>query len=67
MTYFYVLVFFLNGEADHGIVTKSAQACSDLMGQYLSYDDDMFCWSTGVVSSSIRPEPRPHTPRQSQR
>ena len=58
MTYFYVLVFFVNGEADHGIVTKSAQECSDLMGQHLSYPDDMFCWSTGVVSSSIRPKLR---------
>ena len=59
MTFFYVLVFFINGEADHGIVTSSAQACSDLMGQHLSYPDDMVCWSTGVVSSSIRPKLRP--------
>ena len=59
MTYFYVLVFFVNGEADHGIVTNSAQECSELMGQHLSYPYDMFCWPTGVVSSSIRPKLRP--------
>lgn len=59
MTYFFVLVFFVNGEASHGIVTKSEQACSDLMGQYLNHDGDMFCWSIGVASSSIRPKPRP--------
>lgn len=59
MTFFYVLVFFVNGEASHGIVTKSEQACSDLMGQHLDYDGDMFCWSTNVASSSIRPKPRP--------
>ena len=59
MTYFFVLVFFVNGEASHGIVTKSEQACSDLMGQYLSYPDDMFCWSTSIASSSLKPILRP--------
>ena len=63
MTYFFVLVFFVNGEADHGIVTESEKACSELMGQHLDYDGDLFCWSAGVVSSSIRPQPRP-TARQ---
>ena len=61
MTYFFVLVFFVNGEADHGIVTKSEQACSDLMGQHLSYSDDMSCEPTGQASSSIRPIFRPTT------
>lgn len=56
MQFFYVLVFFVNGEMDHGIVTKSEQDCSDLMTKHLDYPDDMFCWSTGVASSSIRPK-----------
>ena len=59
MTYFFVLVFFVNGEADHGIVTESEKACSELMAQHLHHDGDLFCWSTGVVSSSIMPQPRP--------
>ena len=59
MQFFYVLVFFVNGEMDHAIVTNSEWACSDLMGQHLSYPDDMFCWSTGVVSSSLKPKLRP--------
>lgn len=64
MQFFYVLVFFVNGEMDHGIVTNSEWACSDLMTKHLDYPDDMFCWSTGQASASIKPMARPHTPRQ---
>lgn len=59
MQYFYVLVFFVNGEMDHGFVTQSEEACSDLMQEHLDHDGDLFCWSTGQVSSSIRPPIRP--------
>lgn len=55
MQFFYVLVFFVNGEMDHGVVTKSAQACSDLMSQHMDYQDDMICEPTMQASSSIRP------------
>ena len=59
MQFFYVLVFFVNGEMDHGIVTPSAKACSDLMEKHLSYPGDMICEPTNQASSSLRPKPRP--------
>lgn len=59
MQFFYVLVFFVNGEMDHGFVTNSKQACSDLMSKYLNHEGDLFCWPTTMASSSIRPKPRP--------
>ena len=61
MTYFYILIFFVNGEMDHGIVTKSEQACSDLMSQHMDYPDDMICEPTNQASSSIKPKFRPAT------
>ena len=59
MTFFTILVFFVNGEMYHGIVTKSEQACSDLMEQYLHYPGDLSCEPTDQASGSIRPKPRP--------
>jgi len=59
MTFFTILIFFLNGEISHGIVTTSAQACSDLMNQHMDYPGDMVCEPTNQASSSIRPMPRP--------
>ena len=65
MQFFYVLVFFVNGEMDHGIVTKSAWECSELMSIYMNYPDDMMCMNTGQASSSIRPKLRPTTHKSS--
>ena len=59
MQFFYVLVFFVNGEMDHGIVTSSEWECSELMSIHMSYPEDMICMNTGQVSSSIRPKLRP--------
>ena len=59
MTFFYVLVFFVNGEMDHGIVTNSAQECSELMSIHMSYPDDMICMNTDQASSSLKPKLRP--------
>ena len=59
MTYFFILVFYINGEMYHGIVTKSEQACSDLMEQHLHYAGDLSCEATDHPSGSIRPKPRP--------
>ena len=59
MTFFTILIFFVNGEISHSIVTKSAQACSDLMSQHMDYPGDMVCEPTNQASSSIRPKPRP--------
>ena len=59
MEFFTILIFFINGEMYHGIVTKSEQACSDLMGQYLDYPGDLSCEPTNQASSSIRPQPKP--------
>ena len=61
MQFFYVLVFFVNGEMDHGIVTNSEWACSDLMTKHLSYEGDMYCINTGVASGSIKPKLRPRS------
>ena len=59
MEFFTILVFFVNGEMYHGIVTKSEQACSDLMEQYLDYPGDLSCEPTNQASSSIRPQSKP--------
>ena len=58
MQFFYVLVFFVNGEMDHGIVTKSEWECSELMSIHMSYPEDMICMNTGQASSSLRPKLR---------
>ena len=65
MQFFYVLVFFVNGEMDHGIVTSSEWECSELMSIHMSYPDDMICVNTGQASSSIRPKPRPTSHKSS--